>query len=155
MAGLVLGTVEYDTMQLAAMEGFAPHAVKLFETGQMKMDGTLSYAALCIQTAEVIVWPDMGKSDLYEAGSPIVRSMVDDSGIHSVAFVPLIHGTEAIGLITLFRKEINPFSKDEIALVETFAAKAVIAMENVRQFKELQTRLAREAATREVLQVIS
>ena len=155
MAGLVLGTVEDDTMQLAAMEGFAPHAVKLFESGQMKMDGTLSYAALCIQTAEVIVWPDMGKSDLYEAGSPIVRSMVDDSGIHSVAFVPLIHGTEAIGLITLFRKEINPFSKDEIALVETFAAQAVIAIENARQFREVQTRLEREQASREILEVIS
>ena len=52
----------------------------------------------------------------------------------------MLIGAEAVGCITLFRREVRAFSPDEIALVETFAAQAVIAIENVRQFQALQAR---------------
>ena len=76
-------------------------------------------------------------------------------GVRTRLIVPLVRHGVAIGASTLSRREIRPFTADEIHLVETFAAQAVIAIENVRQFRELQTRLAREAATREILEVIS
>ena len=50
--------------------------------------------------------------------------------------IPLISGGKAIGAIILSRREVAPFATDQIALAETFAAQAVIAIENVRQFRE-------------------
>ena len=155
MAGLILAKAEDDAQRLAAHVGMGPRVVELFETGQMKVDPSLSYAARCIVTSELIAWEDMGESDLYKAGSPIVRSMVDESSIRSVLFVPLVQNGVALGLITLFRDKVDPFSSSEIALVETFAAQAVIAIENVQQFREIQMQLEREAATGEILKVIS
>jgi len=155
MAGLILASPEDARQHLAAHIGFSPHAVRLFETGQMKMDPGLSYAAACILSGELIAWDDMGDSPLYRNGSPVVRSMVDDSSIRSVLFVPLMRDGAAIGLITLFRRTVDPFSDGEIALVETFAAQAVIAINNARQFREIRARLEREQASREILEVIS
>ncbi len=155
MAALVLGTVEDKAMSLAAQIGIFPEVVHLFDTGQMKMDPTLSYSAKSIFEGRLIAFEDMGQSDYYKAGNRIVRAMVDTSGIRSVLFVPLIKDGAAIGLITLFRHDVDPFHTSEIALVETFATQAVIAIENVRQFRELRTRLEREAATRDILGVVS
>jgi len=155
MAGLILATAEDEAQRLVAQAGIIPRVVELFETGQMKVDPSLSYAARCITTCALIAWPDMGESDLYKSGSPIVRSMVDDSNIRSVLFVPLVQNGAAIGLITLFREKVHPFSYSEIALIETFAAQAVIAIENTRQFREVQTRLEHEQASAEILQTIS
>ncbi|MEP4194790.1 MAG: GAF domain-containing protein [Aliishimia sp.] len=61
----------------------------------------------------------------------------------------------ALGLITLFRQEADPFSDREIALIKTFAAQAVIAIDNSRQFLDLQKQLNCEAATGEILGIIS
>lgn len=54
----------------------------------------------------------------------------------------------------LSRTDVRPFSADEVMLVETFAAQAVIAIKNVRQFREVQERLERERASPEILGVI-
>ncbi len=139
LAGLILGTAQDEAQTLAAHVGMFPAAIELFETGQMKMDPDLSYAARSIVEGKLIAFDDMGQSALYEAGSPVVRSMVDTSDIRSVLFVPLMRDGAAIGNITLFRREVSPFDPSEIALVETFAAQAVIAIENVRQFRALET----------------
>lgn len=155
LAGLILGSPDDSVQRLAAHRGMFSSAVDLFESGQMRMDRDLSYAARSIIDGKLVAFEDMGTSELYNAGSPIVRSMVDASNIRSVLFVPLILHGRAIGNLTLFRREINPFNGDEISLAETFASQAVIAIENVRQFREVRARLDREAATREILQVIS
>src|SRR5262245_46210006 len=63
-------------------------------------------------------------------------------GYRSLAFVPMLRHDEAVGMITLTRREAGGFSVDEIALLQTFAAQAVIAIENVRLFRELQARNA-------------
>ena len=155
MAGLILATAQDEAQRLVAHAGIIPRVVELFETEQMKVDPSLSYAARCIVTGELIAWTDMGESDLYIEGSPVVRSMVDDSNIRSVLFVPLVRDGTAIGLITLFREKVDPFSDSEIALIETFAAQAVIAIENTRQFRAMDTQLERERATSEILTTIS
>jgi GAF domain-containing protein len=98
---------------------------------------------------------DLKDTDLYRQGHEGRRKMVDVEGVRTHLNVPLMRGTKAFGNITLSRQELRPFTPDQIALVETFAEQAVIAIENARQFRELQTRLQREAATREILQVIS
>ena len=60
--------------------------------------------------------------------------MVDQEGLRTFLAVPLFSGGQTVGSIAVYRPEVAPFSPDEIALVETFAAQAVIAIENVRQF---------------------
>lgn len=139
MSALVLARANDDHQILASCRGLFPKAVELFESGQMVLDATVSYAAKSIIEERLIDLPDMGESDLYKAGSPVVRSMVDDTKIRSVLFVPLILNNEAIGTITLFRQQVQPFSSQEVALVQTFAAQAVIAIENVRQFRALES----------------
>ncbi len=111
--------------------------------------------ARAIRECRVIREDDIADSEIYTSGDPNRVSMVEDEGARSMMVVPLISNGQGVGSITLYRRKIDPFQDDDETLVESFAAQAVIAIENVRQFCELQTRLAREAATRKILEVIS
>jgi len=62
-------------------------------------------------------------------------------------YVPLLRGKDAIGIFILSRREIRPFGDKQIELVQTFADQAVIAIENVRLFDQVQTRTQQLAAS--------
>ena len=83
-------------------------------------------------------------------------------GVRSVLAVPLLRENESIGTILLRRQEMRPFDEKQIALLQSFADQAVIAIGNVRLFDEVQARtrdlsesLQQQTATAEVLKVIS
>jgi len=155
IAALVLAEPDDVAQVLAAHRNMPEASIDLFHSGQMSMDKDASYNARAIIERQLIHFDDMAVSDLYLSGSPIVCGMVDDSNIHSVLFVPLLNNGRAIGSLSLVRYDVDPFGAEEIELIQTFAAQAVIAIENVRQFREVQDRLEREAASREILEVIS
>jgi GAF domain-containing protein len=139
--------VEGDRLRIAAHEGSidstpvgAIHLIRGTAAGRAVLDRrTIHVADLQADVAE------------YPESSVLARSY----GFRTVLNVPLLCGAEAIGTVSIRRTEVRPFTDRQIELLETFAAQAVIAIENVRLFNETKEALEQQTATSEILRVIS
>ncbi|MEW9920067.1 GAF domain-containing protein [Marimonas sp. MJW-29] len=155
MAWLLLVNESQTELSLAAYHGLTRRALNIGQTWPMDLSAELTGLGQAIAQARTVQDEDLSQSSAYLAGEADMVQLVDEEGLRTRISVPLVKGTTCIGIIVLSRREVSPFADDEIRLVDTFAGQAVIAIQNVRQFRELQTQLEREAATREILQVIS
>ena len=130
-------TAEVREMQLGLVSSAATGSSIAARTGR---------ALQPIQIVDVLEDPE---------ASPTLLKLAKAEGARTFLGVPLLREGVAIGVLSLRRKEVDPFSESEIALVSTYADQAVIAIENVRLFNETKEALERQTATSELLAAMS
>jgi GAF domain-containing protein len=121
-----------------------------------------STMAEAVRTKQPVQVNDLRTSPAYLEGDSTVRAIVEKGGARTLMLIPMLKDDKLIGVVAIYRLEVRPFTDKQIALVQSFAAQAVIAIENSRLINELRQRtddltesLQQQTATSEVLQVIS
>lgn len=138
-----------DGMHMDAYYGCSPEMVAFHKDNPNPVNRS-NVAGRAVLDKKTVHLEDVTKDPDYKLTQSFMLG-----GWRSIIAVPLLRHGEAIAVLALSRPETGPFSTRQIELVETFADQAVIAINNANLFNEVQTRLQREAATREILQVIN
>ncbi len=133
-AGLVF-TFDGELIRLAAIANLNPEEARAWRQSFPRPPSRDTAATRAVLTRSVVAIPDTLEDPDYAIGATAAAT-----GFRSALAVPLIREGNPIGVVGVGRAEPGPFSGKQIALLQTFADQAVIAIENVRLFKELEAR---------------
>ena len=143
--------VEGDKVQRAAAHGsiFTPN----LEEGRVISRSVAGCRA--VLDRDIVHIPDISAPDA-QTEFPDSWALAQKSGVRTILATPLRREGTPIGFLLIRRTEVRPFSEKQIALLKTFADQAVIAIENVRLFQEIQEKNAQlEAANRHKSQFLA
>ena len=147
---------EENAFRAAALHGDLPQAYRdQWRSGTRFRPGPEVLLSRVTVSGQPIQVPDLRTDASYLSGDPLPVAAADVAGIRTLLGVPMVRDDVVVGAIGIYRKEIRPFTEKQIALVTSFAAQAVIAIENTRLLNELRESLEQQTATADVLGVIS
>jgi GAF domain-containing protein len=142
----VLGLVDGTSLREVAHHGLFPSLGEERVTLERGM-----VAGRAILECRTIQVDDLRESAEFPTGSELARRL----GHRTVLAAPLARDGKAIGALVIRRTEVRPFSPMQIALLQTFAGEAVIAIENARLLNETSEALERQTAMSDILRIIS
>jgi GAF domain-containing protein len=147
---------EGDAFRTAALYGDLPQTyLEQWRSGTLFRPGPHVVLSRVAISGHPIQVADLRTDASYLSGDPLPVAAADVAGIRTLLGVPLIRDKQVIGAIGIYRKEVKPFTDKQIDLVTSFAAQAVIAIENARLLSELRQSLEQQTATADVLRIIS
>jgi signal transduction histidine kinase len=136
-----------ERLSSAAHTSITPDFAQYFERGypvnRETATGRAALERIPVQVLDILADPDF-----------VVTSAHRSEGVRTVLAVPMLRDDTLLGVIATWRHEVRPFSDKQIKLLETFADQAVIAIENVRLFQELQERTGELARSVEDLRAL-
>ena len=150
----VLFTYEHEHFRVAAWHGELTPLRDFLTREPLRPNPNTGLGSMA-RERRLIHITDVSLRDSYKQRDPLSVASVELGGIRTFMAVPLVKEELLLGAFALYRQQVEPFSEKQIALVQNFAAQAVIAMENARLLTETREALEQQTATAEVLQVIN
>jgi signal transduction histidine kinase/HAMP domain-containing protein len=140
--------LENDVLRVSARYGSVP-----ITSGQELPVNRDSVAGRAVVDRQTIHIHDIAAVDTSEM--PLSRALAKQNGGRTLLATPLLREGQPVGAILIRRQEVRPFTDQQMKLLQTFAAQAVIAIENVRLFNETKEALEQQTVISDILRVIS